>query len=131
VGPTNAGKSSLTRLLLNYACRERVNDEPNAERMQPLFVDLDIGGSFLLPCTGPSPTRGGIEVGLDLRLGVGQQASSRSDVQLYRTAGKLQMYGCVGQLASGRSDVPLYRTAGKLQMYGCVGQLASGRCMAV
>lgn len=46
MGPLNAGKSSLTRLMINYACRERVSQEPGAERMQPLFVDLDIGMRF-------------------------------------------------------------------------------------
>lgn len=48
VGPLNAGKSSLTRLMVNYACRERVSQEPGAQRMQPLFVDLDIGALFVL-----------------------------------------------------------------------------------
>ncbi|KYQ89926.1 hypothetical protein DLAC_08495 [Tieghemostelium lacteum] len=43
VGPTDAGKSSLSKMLMGYSCREGY---------QPVFVDLDPGqGSITLPGT--------------------------------------------------------------------------------
>lgn len=45
VGPTDVGKSSLCKLLLNYAVREG---------MAPTMVDLDIGKLKLRPCVSVS-----------------------------------------------------------------------------
>eukprot|EP00884_Botryococcus_braunii_P021352 jgi/Botrbrau1/7900/Bobra.9_2s0073.1 len=108
VGPTNAGKSSLTRMLMNYACRERVSEDPESERMQPLFVDLDIGqGAIGLPgCIGASlvedPTDfdgslGGSALPLVYFFG---SVSAQDNIDLYR-----HLVSCLASVLGQRSEL--------------------------
>jgi len=75
VGPTDSGKSTLTKMLLNWAVRSPCpggaedSRKEHVQSWQPTFVDLDVGqGSITAPgCIAAVP----IETQLDIEQGAG------------------------------------------------------------